>query len=159
MHCQNLYYDLCLIDPSIINFGEESLLNALLYGSYSVLRNKFSRFNIPYIMPSKAQPHTMTYISCHPEVFYKKVFLKFLQNSKEKSCPGVYFSCIYNKKGSGTAGLLWIFRNWFNVKIQKANVGKYFLKKCIYFLCIYKSNLLWKKNLLTVNAAVVFKCD
>ena len=58
----------------------------------------FSRFNIPSNLSSKAQPHAMTYISIHPEVFFKKVFLKFLQNSQEKSCSGVYFSCIFNKK-------------------------------------------------------------
>ena len=98
LHCQNLHDDLCLIDPSIINFGEESLLNALLYGSDSVFWNKFSRFNIPYILQSKAQSHTITYICCNPEVFYKKVFLKFLRNSQENSCPGVYFSCICNRK-------------------------------------------------------------
>ena len=40
----------------------------------------------------------MTYISIHSEVFNKKVFLKFLQNSQENSCAGVYFSCIFNKK-------------------------------------------------------------
>ena len=41
----------------------------------------------------------MTLISIHSEVFYKKVFLKFVQNSQENSCPEVYFSCIFNKKG------------------------------------------------------------
>ena len=58
----------------------------------------FLRFNIPWKLSLKAQPHTMTYISSHQEVFYKKVFLKFLQNSQENSCTGVYFSCNFNKK-------------------------------------------------------------
>ena len=39
---ENLHDDLCLIDPSIISFDEESL-----YGSDSIFRNKFLRFNIP----------------------------------------------------------------------------------------------------------------
>ena len=38
---QNLYDDFCLIDSRILSFDEESLLNALLYGSDSVFRNKF----------------------------------------------------------------------------------------------------------------------
>ena len=29
----NLHYDLCIIDPPVISFVEESLLNVLLYGS------------------------------------------------------------------------------------------------------------------------------
>ena len=40
----------------------------------------------------------MTHISSHPEVFYKKVFLKFMQNLQESNCAGVYFSCNFNKK-------------------------------------------------------------
>ena len=43
------------------------------------------------------QPHAMTYIS-HPEVFYKKVFLKISQNSQENRCAEVSFSCNFNKK-------------------------------------------------------------
>ena len=43
------------------------------------------------------QPYAMTYISSHPEVFYKKVFLKASQNSQESSCGEVSFSCIFNK--------------------------------------------------------------
>ena len=39
--------DLRLTDPSIIPFGEESLLNTLLHGSDSVFQNKCLRFNIP----------------------------------------------------------------------------------------------------------------
>ena len=44
---QNLHDGFSLTDPSIITFGEESLLNALLYGSDSLFENKFLRFNIP----------------------------------------------------------------------------------------------------------------
>ena len=44
---QNLHDDFSLTDPSIITFGEESLLKALLYGSDSLFENKFLRFNIP----------------------------------------------------------------------------------------------------------------
>ena len=40
----------------------------------------------------------MKYINSHPEVFYKKVFLKVSQNSQENSCAGVSFSCNFNKK-------------------------------------------------------------
>ena len=72
-----------------------------------------------------SQPHAMTYLNSHPEVFYKKVLLKVLQNSQENSCEGISFSCSFNeKRGSGTGGLLRILRNWFDVKIQKANVCK-----------------------------------
>ena len=46
----------------------------------------------------KVQPHAKTYIGSHPEVFCKKVFLKFLQNSQESRCPGVCFWCTFNKK-------------------------------------------------------------
>ena len=53
LHCQfflserqNLHDDLCLINLLIISFDEESLLNASLYGSDSVFRNKFLRFKI-----------------------------------------------------------------------------------------------------------------
>ena len=35
------------------------------------------RFRIPKIV-IKAQPHAMTYINSHPELFYKKGFLNFL---------------------------------------------------------------------------------
>ena len=38
------------------------------------------------------QPHAMTYISSHPEVFYKKEFLKVSQNSQENSCAELFFS-------------------------------------------------------------------
>ena len=45
-----------------------------------------------------SQPYAMTYISSHPEVFYKNVLLKVLQNSQENSCAEVSFSCNFNKK-------------------------------------------------------------
>ena len=32
---------LCLIDPTILSFVEQSLLNALIYGSDSVFKNNF----------------------------------------------------------------------------------------------------------------------
>ena len=78
----------------------------------------------------------MTYISSHPEVSYKKVFQKFMQNSQEDSCSEVYFSCIFNKKrGSGTAGFLWIFRNWFDPQNTK-NKFQMFPKK-VYICYVY----------------------
>ena len=43
------------------------------------------------------QPDAMTYMSSHPEVFYKKVFLKASQNSQKNSCAEVSFSCNFNK--------------------------------------------------------------
>ena len=87
------------------------------------------------------QPHAMTYMGSHPEVFYKIVFSKVLQNSQENSCAEVSFLCSLNKnEGLELAVLLWILRNCFDVKIQKANVCKCCLRKCIYFLCILKSN-------------------
>ena len=39
------------------------------------------------------QLYAMTYISSHPQVFHKKVFLKVSQNSQEISCTEVSFSC------------------------------------------------------------------
>ena len=44
---QNLHGDLRLTDPSTASFGKESLSNALLYWSDSVLQNTFLRFNVP----------------------------------------------------------------------------------------------------------------
>ena len=46
---------------------------------------------------SPSQTHAMTYTSSHPEVFYKKVFLKNSQNSQESSCAGVSFFCKFHK--------------------------------------------------------------
>ena len=43
---------------------------------------------------SPSQTHAMTYTSSHPEVFYKKVFLK---NSQENSCAGVSFFCKFHE--------------------------------------------------------------
>ena len=40
----------------------------------------------------------MAYISSHQKVFYKKMFLKALQNSQENSHDWVSFSCSFNKK-------------------------------------------------------------
>ena len=54
MHCQfllserqNQHDKLCPIDPLIISFDEESILNSLLYGSDSVFQNKSLSFDIP----------------------------------------------------------------------------------------------------------------
>ena len=57
---QNLHDDFSLTDPSIITFGEESLLNALLYGSDSVFQNSFLKFNVLQNLSLKAQLHAMT---------------------------------------------------------------------------------------------------
>ena len=43
------------------------------------------------------QPDTMTYISSHPEVFYKIVFSKVPQNLQENSCAEVSLSCNFDK--------------------------------------------------------------
>ena len=45
-----------------------------------------------------SQAHDTTYISCHPYVFYKKMFLNNSQNSQENNCAGVSNSCNFNKK-------------------------------------------------------------
>ena len=45
-----------------------------------------------------SQAHDTTCISCHPYVFYKKVFLNNSQNSQENNCAGVSNSCNFNKK-------------------------------------------------------------
>ena len=45
-----------------------------------------------------SQSQAMAYISSHQEVFYKKMFLKALQNSQENSHDWVSFSCSFNKK-------------------------------------------------------------
>ena len=79
----------------------------------------------------------------------KKVFLKVLWNSQGNCCAEISFLCTFNKKrGSGTDGFLWIWQNWFDVKIQKANVCKCFLKKYmkvyIYMFCVYINET--KKN-------------
>ena len=102
LHCQfllsknqSLHDDVCLIDPLIISFDEESLLHALLYGSDSVFRKLIF---IPLNLSLKAEPHAKNYRGSHPEVICKKVCLEFLENSQENSSPGVYFSCTFNKK-------------------------------------------------------------
>ena len=43
------------------------------------------------------QPQGMTYIRVCPEVFYKKVFLKVSQNSRENSRAKVSFPCNFNE--------------------------------------------------------------
>ena len=60
MRCQflaserhNLHDDLCLIDPPVISFVEESLLNALLYGSDD-FKDKIDRAIPLRIMPNLA---------------------------------------------------------------------------------------------------------
>ena len=45
-----------------------------------------------------SQAHDTTCISCHPYVFYKKVFLNNSQNSQGNNCAGVSNSCNFNKK-------------------------------------------------------------
>ena len=50
----------------------------------------------------------------------EKVLLEISQNSKENTCAGVYFLIklqasglqLYERKGSGTSGFLWILRNF-----------------------------------------------
>ena len=60
MRCQflaserhNLHDDLCLIDPPVISFVEESLLNGLLYGSDD-FKDKIDRAIPLRIMPNLA---------------------------------------------------------------------------------------------------------
>ena len=48
-------------------------------------------------MPRHPTASRHDYVSSHPEMFYKKVFLKVLQNSQEKSCAEVSFSCNFKK--------------------------------------------------------------
>ena len=69
----------------------------------SIFRNKFLKFNIPLnsslktILRHLSQSHAMIYISGHLEVFYKKLFLKVLQNSQENGCAGASFFRNFNK--------------------------------------------------------------
>ena len=60
MRCQfhfserhNLHDDLCLIDPPVISFDGESLLNALLYGS-DEFNDKINKEILLRITPSRA---------------------------------------------------------------------------------------------------------
>ena len=46
------------------------------------------------------QPHATTYVSSHPEMFYKIVFSKVPKNSEESSCAEVSFSGNFNKNES-----------------------------------------------------------
>ena len=124
---QNLHDDLCLTDPSIISFGEESLLNALLYGSHSIFQNRFLRFSIPSKLSLKEQPHVMTYIISHPRCSLKQCSWNSYKIPQEKSCAEVYFSCNYNKIGLTPK--------------YKTNMFAMFPKNVYIFLCIYKSNL------------------
>ena len=116
----------------------------------SIFRHMFLRFSIPWdpslksVLRNLLQPHVMTYISSHPEVFYRKVFLKVSQNSQENSCAEVSFSCNFNKNEAlAPGGFLWIY--------------KCFLRKCIYVLSIFESNN--NKTLFITNAAVVLWRD
>ena len=144
---------------------KESLLNAFLHGSNSVFRNKFSRFIIPSVLSLKAQPHNMTYISSHPELFYKRVFLKFLQNSQESSCSGVYFSCIFNKKEAlaqlvscqfSKIGLTWKYQKQMLANVSYESVCfvfiqiKLIVEKFIYYKCCSRFKMSLRiKNIIT----------
>ena len=50
------------------------------------------------MLSNLSQPHTMTYLSSHPQRFYKKVLLKIGQNSQENTCARISFSSNFNKK-------------------------------------------------------------
>ena len=67
----------------------------------------------------------MIYISSHPEMFYKNVFLKLLQNSQENSWARVYSSCTFNKK-EALAQVVSCESSEIDVKIQKVNACKIF---------------------------------
>ena len=57
------------------------------------------------------QPQAMTYISSHPEGFYKKVFLKVSQNSQEKKlCRTLFHATLIKTR-------LW--HKWFSVNFAK----------------------------------------
>ena len=47
----DLHHDLCLIDPPVISFDQESLLNALLYGS-DEFKEKLNRETLICIIPN-----------------------------------------------------------------------------------------------------------
>ena len=72
------------------------------------------------------QPYAMTYISRHRELLYKKVLL----NISEYFSQTFLFFYNFDKKEA-------LSQVVFDVKIQKTNVCKCFLRKCLYFLCIY----------------------
>ena len=76
------------------------------------------------------QPYAMTYISRHRELFYKKVLLNVSQYSQKNNCAQVSFFNNFDKKEA-------LSQVVFDVKIQKTNVCKCFLRKCLYFVCIY----------------------
>ena len=71
------------------------------------------------------QPYAMTYISRHRELFYKKVLLNISQYFSQT----FLFFYNFDKKEA-------LSQVVFDVKIQKTNVCKCFLRKCLYF-CVY----------------------
>ena len=67
----------------------------------------------------------MTYVSRHSEVFYKKVFLKALQNSQENSCAEVFLHATLIKNEALAQVVSCEFCE-IGLKYKKANVCKCF---------------------------------
>ena len=86
--------------------------------------------------------------SIRPEVFYKKVLLRFSQNLQEKKCTGVSFliKLQLQKRNSETSGSLWSLQNFKNISF----VEHLWMAASVDWILIQKNEL----NLLTYFALV-----
>ena len=72
-------------------------------------------------------------------MFYKKVFLKFLQNSQENSCAGVYFSCNFNKKEALVQTVCCELSEIGLTSKYKKHMFANVSKESVYMACVYVS--------------------
>ena len=107
----------------------------------------FLKFNIPRnpsleaIIRHLIQPHVMTYINSHPEMFYKKMSLKVSQNSQEISCAEVSFSCNLIKTRLWT---WWFSMNFAKLLWRQSRKGKcvQMFPKKVYIFWVYLNQVI-----------------
>ena len=114
----------------------------------------FLRFNIPWnpsleaILRHLIQPHVMTYINSHPEMFYKKVFLKVSQNSQESSCAEVSFSCNFNKNKALELVVSYEFCEIALTSKQKRQMCANVSQESVYIFWVYLNQIIRRTCLL-----------
>ena len=100
------------------------------------------------------QPHVMTDISSHPEMFYKKVFLKVSQNSQEINCAKVSFSCNFNKNETLKMVVSYEFFGTALTSKYKRQMCANVSQEIVYMFLVHLN-----QNLFTRNTAAVLRCD
>ena len=104
------------------------------------------------------QPHVMTYISSHPEVFYKKSVLKVSLNSQENSCGKVSFSYNFNKNEALEMAVPHEFcENILTLKYKRQMCANVSWEKTYMFWVDLLSR--FEYNVFTANAADVLLYD